>query len=598
MEGKLPVAYSWGKALALRLRRDTSANLQGLKIIPPVSICVVGAWLALIGAAIWSYAAVEVEPPVWDVLTYAMKASNFWEAVAQGRFFNPLDLQPIVRPPGTILVSYPFGFSHAFTAFYFRSVYLPILLLAAAVYIACHRRDADRRASWATAVIALALCGMPILYQFEGGVLPAVNLWGLVDTFMAGVAAISVAAAVRSVRMLSPGWAIASATAAALCLMIKPAGLLVMALVGATWLILIGFSIGWKPGLLVGKPELRRFVAIGSVGAAIICGLAVFASFSSAYLSADTFAWGERALAVLHKDFATSLNLDLIRVMTQRSLGYVIPPLMAVGLILALSTGGERGHAVAATLCLGAGVWFWLIDTDLSQVRYFLPFASMTFVIVAPSLVERTRSLPTAVSATLSFFILTPTIAATILILLPQPPVAWQRALYLNLSAGTYRAENKQGAEFLEMVQHEGARTVYMLTLAPPAQKFAAVVDYWTYFDPQRVRTAIRLPVDWSRSTTYRLNEIGQADFVLFELPLDDASRRSVLQQTTANDFAAETRLIQAWFSTLGADDGVAIVSETRLRLLRVVDRERFRLSLDRLRHAYDWRPVFLEANP
>src|SRR5947208_2801310 len=93
------------------------------------SVVLVLGWLALIGVAEWFYAAVETEPPLWDTASYAAKAAGFWSALGRGEIVNPLNIPPTVRPPGTILMSYPFGFSHAFNAYYFRSVFLPIVLL-------------------------------------------------------------------------------------------------------------------------------------------------------------------------------------------------------------------------------------------------------------------------------------------------------------------------------------------------------------------------------------------------------------------------------------------------------------------------------------
>ena len=142
-------------------------------------------------------------------------------------------------------MSYPFGFTTVFQGFYFRSIFVPIVLLIAAVYIAGYSR-ASGPASWLLSSMVLTLCGMPILYQFEcNDNLPTTSCWGLVDNFLAGTAAVAIAFAQRSVTTLSPLCAIASALAAAFCLMIKPAGLLVMLVVGGSWLILIGFRIGW-----------------------------------------------------------------------------------------------------------------------------------------------------------------------------------------------------------------------------------------------------------------------------------------------------------------------------------------------------------------
>jgi hypothetical protein len=63
-------------------------------------------------------------------------------------------------------------------------------------------------------------------------------------------------------------------------------------------------------------------------------------------------------------------------------------------------------------------------------------------------------------------------------------------------------------------------------------------------------------------------------------------------------DLNAENSLMQAWFSSLTTADGVDMVSETRIRLLRIADRGRFQQALQRLRAAYDWRAEFRAANP
>src|SRR5450432_2856143 len=113
-----------------------------------LSIIIVVAWLLLIGFAVWSYAMMEVEPPAWDAFSYAMKAANFWDEIGHRHFFNPFNIAPPARPPGTVLMSYPFGFSHNFKAFYFRSIFFPIALLATAMYVACYERGATGRQPW------------------------------------------------------------------------------------------------------------------------------------------------------------------------------------------------------------------------------------------------------------------------------------------------------------------------------------------------------------------------------------------------------------------------------------------------------------------
>ena len=285
---------------------------------------------------------------------------------------------------------------------------------------------------------------------------------------------------------------------------------------------------------------------------------------------------GSRALAVLQSDFFISANADWVLRLLQWSFGYVVPLLVCAGLINAFATRGEIGAAIAAGLCLVIGVWFWIVVTGLSQVRYFLPFGVMAFIVVEPSLLLRTRSLPSMIRIGFAAVILTPTVGVTLLLLHPQPPLAWQRLLNVNLSSALFRAENQQAVDFLDTAHEEGARSVYMLELNSWSRNFVAVVEYRNFFNPSLTRTSIKLPVDWSRSTTFRLEEILSSDYVAFEPIRTDVERKAILGSRTVADFQAETRLLKAWLSTLSSAEGVALISESQLRLLRIVDRDRF----------------------
>ena len=76
-------------------------------------------------------------------------------------------------------MSYPFGFTTAFAGQYFRSIFWPIILLAAAVYIVGHSRETSQSSPWLIAAMALTLCGMPFLYQFQpNDIVPCNQLLG------------------------------------------------------------------------------------------------------------------------------------------------------------------------------------------------------------------------------------------------------------------------------------------------------------------------------------------------------------------------------------------------------------------------------------
>ena len=135
------------------------------------------AWLAVVAVALAMGATTDAAPPLGDSLSYVSKAAAFWDMVHHGKFVNPLDLPWTFRPPGTVLMAYPFGFTPDFRWFFFRSVFLPIVLLVAAVYIARYRLQPAAN-PWITLALALTLAGMPILYQFQfNDTVPSLTAW-------------------------------------------------------------------------------------------------------------------------------------------------------------------------------------------------------------------------------------------------------------------------------------------------------------------------------------------------------------------------------------------------------------------------------------
>jgi hypothetical protein len=567
-----------------------------------LSILFVIGWLATIGVAEWFYAMAEVEPPAWDAFSHSMKAFYFWQEISHGRFGNLLALVPSLRPPGTVLMSYPFGFSVYFQAFYFRSVFFPLVLLVGAVYIVGYCREMPDAAKWLLAVLALAMGGMPILFQFQGNDLNAAAVtWGLVDNFLAGVAAVAVASCMRSARTHSTWWAVSAILAAAFCFMIKPTGLLVMALVGASWLLLISFQVRWNLFRLWQESVLRRYCVIWLITAGIIYGSTIITAFSSPYMGAANLASGAATVAVLRGDFALPINVDTVSRLSHLSFGYPLLVLIGLGLIASMTIREERGAAAAAGICLATGIWFWFLTGTSAQVRYVLPFGVMAFIILVPSLLHTISYLPAWLRVGAAVAIMAPTAAISLLLLIPQPPTDWQRLLGINLSTGVFRAEDEQAVALLSNLQEEGTQSasVYLIDLSgfSPARAFEAVLSYWTFVNSTLPKVTVQRPVSWQSGTTYRLNDIALMDYVVFS-PIRDDKLRQLLDLRSVPDLKAENLIMEAWFSSLTPADGVDMVSETRVRLLRIADRGRFQEALQRLSAAYDWRAEFRAANP
>ena len=96
-------------------------------------ICVIGLLLGL-AFAIWFRVSVSKMPPLYDALWTAQKANNIWAAVGQHQWFNPLNVEPVMRPPGTVVFSYPLGWTLDFRTYYFNVIYFPIVIFVAALW--------------------------------------------------------------------------------------------------------------------------------------------------------------------------------------------------------------------------------------------------------------------------------------------------------------------------------------------------------------------------------------------------------------------------------------------------------------------------------
>jgi hypothetical protein len=260
-----------------------------------------------------------------------------------GQWKNPLNLEPVVRPPGTILMSYPFGFSDEYKGFLARSVILPVFLFITALYVAASRRQMSRTEHLDLAAVALILASLPCFYHFEA--VAGVNsptYWGLVDSFLAAVAALAFATGYRAVQCRSWQLLALASLLTGLCLMIKPAGVIVAPVIVTVLIITKIFSDLNRPGGRLFSIQLFSFVITASAGT----GLMLIAAFKSAYLSSETLKYGNTAMSVLRNDFASGISIARLEYALYPAFGLNI---IALGLATAICCNpGFRGSHSAA----------------------------------------------------------------------------------------------------------------------------------------------------------------------------------------------------------------------------------------------------------
>lgn len=569
------------------------------------------AWLAFLGLSIAGYARRTDLPPTYDAGTYFLKGYNFWNSLHQHKFVNPLNLEPESRGPGTILMSFPFGFSSDFRTFYFRSVFLPILFIVSALYLACFDVAMPCASQWNLAIFAIFLSSLPIFYHFElSDSLPSPVYWGLVDNFLAGIMALAAGASVRSLRNRSLHWWLVAVLLAAFSLFVKPAG----------GVLILALDLAWFCALMIEYLRIDRskrkpiivLLALGTLAAAVIEGGVIALCVRSRYLSSENIAAGARSLQSFQANFRATVTLKLLHGIILNSFGYVLPATAIFLLLLGIHHRkdvllGAHASGLMNLLNLTAGwgiilligLWFWVIATDISQDRYFYPFGTAALIYAGPAvLAALARANPFPRRIVRSLWVAS---CLNLAFLLAQgnASASWQRWSGVSLISGGKRAEVAQATNLLDEVRNSGKDAVaYAMDTGASFATFSSVAAYRSVVEPKRPRLIIQFPVNWQTGTFYTLSDMVDADFLIFRAFRGEATPKSVLSASSVRDLTQESQLFQAWFSGLTDHDGVAEKSDGPVRVLRVVDRIKLRASLDKLVSEHSWPYNFLQSNP
>jgi hypothetical protein len=570
--------------------------------------CIV-AWLGFLGLAVWRHVEPTQQPLVYDAITYYQKAFNFWRAFRSGGFFNPLNLDPAVRPPGTVLMSYPFGFDADPRGLFFRSIFFPAALFVLAALIVTYQASNGWSVRWRAALCAVFFSTPSIVYWFA--VIPyhpTPSYWGCVDNFLSGVAALCAAAAWRSAKKRSLPWFVGTGVTSSLCILIKPSGALVAAVVG---LMCALFCLAvYRDALPVERASTGRRLLSGLLLVGAIDTSVMVASLSSKYLSPQSMAWGEAAIAVVRAELHAPISALLAIAHQGPGYGFLLWTVLAVLIIacgsMRMSAKAARRPSVAlpvaaliaAAIALAAGLWFWLDIGSGVIIRYGMPFFMMAAVWTTPPLLRQWQSAPRLLTACMTIVMLVATINLALLLVQRDPPAAWQNNTGVSLSAGSPFGPMPQFQHFVDAPRARPA-LVYSLQSDEADQVLTTLIYLQQMFHPDLPALGIARPNDWARPTTYHLDEMAASDYLLFHPQLDPAARETALDAVAVPSFAAEQAAFIAWATELTPADGVDVVIGTsEARIIRIRDRASFRAALLRLVSRHRWRPVFIDANP
>jgi hypothetical protein len=400
--------------------------------------------------------------------------------------------------------------------------------------------------------------------------------------------------------------------ASSFCILIKPSGTLVAALVALIWAFLASIRYGAAMSLpaVERRAVLRRFVAgaliIGAVDLAVLG-----AAMHSKYLSQANIASGRAEIAVMNKELRVPVSDLLTQVPTGPGDALTVwmvlaTAIAAVGCVSMKSRGGRLrdvilhgGAAIAAILAVVSGMWFWLTASGGGVIRYGMPFFMVAAVLMVPVIIWSSAYAPRVMVGCIAAVMLAALANLALLLAQSNPASAWQRWTGVNLSSGHLFDGI---AQFQRFVDAPRTTASFVYSLGSDGDEADQILDSlilqrWI-FHPELPSLWIRRPVDWERPTTYRLDEIVSSDYLLFPPERNRSARAAAFANAYPNSFESERSLFIAWATDLTSADGVEMVVDSpSARVVQIRHKAVLGESLLRMLSGRHWRAVFADAN-
>ena len=579
-------------------------NLKFFYRILPIAILLI--WLTAIGLLIWERVCESSQPPIYDALSYLQKAKAFWDNVSQGWPQNPLNLANSARPPGTVILSYPFGFSNDYRGFLFRSVFVPFLIWVIAIFISSLSvgNKHKLKSFWPAVLVVFLLAPMPLFFQFE---YPNHAYWGLMDGFLASLSALAVACAARSFMLKSWVLAIAAATIAAFCPLVKPSGSIVLLLATAFWSGIGVISIFYSDSK--SRKSSIRFWLFGTTVFLVFGGSISWMCLHSQYLSTEVISYFKRSMVILQSEYGQYPSYPVLQASLHSLFGFQFFILaILAGYILSKKLNNYRfqfsdwSFIIASILFLLVGAWFWIVASGIAQVRYFYPFALMFIVPLIFVLFRKINSvdftLPKILSWVIGILCFLPALNLSCLLTIQNPNKQWQRISGVSMNIGSGQAGVKIAKKLLDQLNNpQKSPIVYVTNFSIESSSFFGYGYYKKTIYQDSANYTCVFPVDWQRPSTYRIPDILKSDYILFS-PVSKLKQKQILSVKGINTLHEEESVFEAFLSTLTLEDGLKTKLENKFcRLSEITNRSQLKEAFDSFIKTKSWRPVFIEEN-
>jgi hypothetical protein len=570
-------------------------------------ILIVFTFLGLTGGGVWKQIQMAIAPPIYDPISYYSRAQLFWSAVGKSDFHGILNGPMAIRPPGTALILYPFGFRNSVHSFLFRSVIVPILIWVVALSIPV----ANQLKGWSDALLGgslvVGLATMPLFYQFEYNetfytAYKVMNQWGMVDSLEASLAALAVSLlcfgiVVRSVPWCAFGWIVS-----VFSFFVKPSGSLVMMSLIAIAAVEFGILF-FENGS--GRRAVVRFAFIVYAIAFCLFGVAFWLALKSDYMSHEVIGQAIKASQYLISMYQGRELVALLAMFIVPVVGWwwLCPGMLYFSLIVVetiQSVLKRQGSSVGAQLAvvgflLVAAVCWWIFLAG-QQHRYLFPFILLSISWFVPDIFRRIRALGPSAKGGIIGYCLAPAFLLIGLLWSKEPPINFQQLMGINLSAGGFGAEVNQAKWLLAESERLG-RPLNLYSIGNYRAGALEMVDWVKSIENNNSphRFSVKRPLNWVDSPGLRADEMVQSDFLLLEdIPVGVPG-----ETATVSDWPEEVQQFKRFaYSSHDVDkNGLVLVSDGEVKVFRVADPHKFSESLYRWANSIRWKNDFRERN-
>jgi hypothetical protein len=531
------------------------------------------------------------------------KADAVWTAIANGNSENVLNIEPSVRPPGTVLLTAPLGPLKDYRNFYFRSVFVPVVIMTIAVFIA---GVGVTRQRWESTLLALLAASMSMFWQFECGSSQQASVlfdysWGMIDTFQASLAAMAMAAFLVSAVRFEKIWIIPGLVTLALLPLLKPSGFVVSPLISLAWL---GVSLRLARLHPKGLAHWWTKILGTAITLVIIMSGIALACLNSDYFSAKNIEFGKVALTQLR---SLSFGVNMANAFIALFTGSMGKPLIVASVVMGAIAWLTRKKSIdtevevkaewiagIGLLVLFAGTIATYHSTLFMQVRYFFPIIAVATVLFTPILVIWSKRVGKHVLVMLAL------IPTCLLIFLASPrlSVMANTIAGYGLFTGCGRKEASAANDFINEFRKTNTAPPVLFTTSNGCETnyfesaFISKLRKIGVSEPHLIKSVTR-PLDWGNGQfVVRIDSIYNADVLAITRP------SPTLGKIEPKSFAGEMAAMGALLATTPSTGSTKVLLQTpEMIALAVRDRPALERQMRKLIASRHWRHEFIAAN-